>query len=60
MKAYDNPSDVDAIDGEVTVNGPDGVGVSLTPDAALETARRLIEFAGAAKAQVPTTDADED
>ena len=40
-KVYGTPSDVGAEDGEVTVNGPDGVAVSLTPEAADETADRL-------------------
>ena len=44
-KALDHPADVDAIDGEVTVNGPGRLGVSLTPKAARETGRRLEEFA---------------
>jgi hypothetical protein len=42
-KTYDEPSDVGAEEGEVTVTGPDGVAVSLTPDAAVETGNRLIE-----------------
>ena len=40
---YDTPSDVNAEAGEVIVDGPDGVAVSLTPDAALETSQRLLE-----------------
>jgi hypothetical protein len=42
-KTYDEPSEVDAEQGDVTVDGPDGVAVSLTPDAAVETGHRLIE-----------------
>jgi hypothetical protein len=38
---YDKPSEVIADDGKVLVDGPDGVDVALTPDAALETADRL-------------------
>ncbi|WP_243451046.1 hypothetical protein [Sphingosinicella sp. CPCC 101087] len=38
-----------AEEGEVVVDGPDGVAVSLTPDAAAETSQRLL--IGAAKAQ---------
>jgi hypothetical protein len=37
------PSQVVAEDGQVIVDGPDGVAVTLTPDAAEETARRLLE-----------------
>jgi hypothetical protein len=53
-KAYNDPSRVDAVDGEVTVNGPDGVGVSLTPDAAEETSRRLKAKAKQARQQAPS------
>jgi hypothetical protein len=35
------PSDVCAEKGAVVVDGPDGVAVSLTPDAAEETSERL-------------------
>jgi hypothetical protein len=42
-RAYDTPSEVKAEAGEVVVDGPDGVAVSLTPDAALETSQRLLE-----------------
>jgi hypothetical protein len=45
---YDQASDVASEDGEVAVDGPDGVAVSLTPEAAVETGHRLLE--GGAKA----------
>lgn len=48
-KPEDEPSEVDAEDGEVIVDGPDGVAVSMTPEAAAETSDRL--FTGAAKAR---------
>jgi hypothetical protein len=48
-KIYDEPSEVDAEDGHVIVDGPDGVAVLLTPEAAEETSERLLW--GAAKAQ---------
>lgn len=48
-KVYDEPSTVEAEDGEVHVEGPDGVAVSLTPGAAIETSERL--FMGGVKAQ---------
>ena len=38
---YDKPSTIRPVDGEVTVVGPGPVGVSITPQAARETARRL-------------------
>lgn len=50
-KAYDEPSDVTADKGEVIVDGPDGVAVSLTPDAALETSERLLMSGLAARGQ---------
>jgi hypothetical protein len=46
---HDEPSEVTAEQGEVMVDGPDGVAVSLTPDAAAETSERLLF--GAAKAR---------
>jgi hypothetical protein len=48
---YDEPSKVSAVDGEVVLDGPDGVGVSVTPEAAKETSRRLADKAGLADAQ---------
>jgi hypothetical protein len=50
-KIYDEPSKVDAQDGTVIVDGPDGVAVSLTADAALETGGRLIDAAALARGQ---------
>jgi hypothetical protein len=55
--AYDEPTKVAAVNGEVTLNGPDGIGLSMTPDAAEETGRRLTQAAGEARTQTP---ADED
>ena len=48
---YDEPSEVDAIDGSVVVKGPDAVDVRLTPDAAEETSDRLLESALKARGQ---------
>ena len=48
-KIYNDASKVSASDGDVRVDGPDGVDVRLTPDAAMETSDRLL--AGAVKAQ---------
>lgn len=44
-KVYDTPSEVKVDDGNVSVEGPDGVSVLLTPKAALETSDRLLEGA---------------
>lgn len=50
--ALDDPSEVAAEEGEVIVEGPDGVAVSLTPNAAEETARRLMRAADEARHQL--------
>lgn len=46
---YEEPSEVDAEQGIVRVNGPDAVDVKLTPEAAVETSDRLLK--GSIKAQ---------
>jgi hypothetical protein len=40
-QVHDEPSETQAIDGNVALMGPDGVSVVLTPDAAFETSRLL-------------------
>lgn len=52
-KAYDEATNVTPVDGEVVLQGPDGVAVSMTPNAAKETARRLMEGAETAERQDP-------
>ena len=47
---FDEATQVTAKDGEVILDGPDGVDVKLTPEAARETSTRLWD--GAAKAKV--------
>jgi hypothetical protein len=42
-KIHSKPSEVETAAGEVLVSGPDGVAVSLTPEAAIETGVRLID-----------------
>ncbi len=49
---HDAPSTVTAEGGEVLVDGPDGVAVSLTPDAAAETSDRLLHAAAQAQGQI--------
>jgi hypothetical protein len=44
-------SHVTAECGRVIVDGPDGVAVTLSPDAAEETARRLVHAVGEARRQ---------
>jgi hypothetical protein len=55
MNAFKEPfSDAmttQAIDGEVVVLGPDGVALSMTPEAAEESARRLASAAEEARRQ---------
>lgn len=50
-KVYDEPSEVTAEEGVVLVDGPDGVAVAITPDAAEKTADRLFEGAVTARGQ---------
>ena len=45
VKPHSEPAQVDRVDGEILVDGPDGMTSSLTPEAALKTARRLEEKA---------------
>jgi hypothetical protein len=42
-QTWDEPSKVGAEEGAVVVDGPDGVAITLTPDAAIETSERLLE-----------------
>ena len=48
---YDEPSNVDAVDGCVTLDGPDAVDIAMTPEAAEETSDRLAEHAAKAAGQ---------
>lgn len=50
-KLHNDPSNVDAEDGEVIIDGPDGVAISMTPEAADETSQRLLFGAAKAKGQ---------
>jgi hypothetical protein len=59
-KAYDEPTTVTATDGEVTLDGPDGVAVSMTPDAAATTGQRLSDAAEEARRQIARETAEED
>ena len=51
VTSHSEPSEVNAEQGIVFVEGPDGVAVTLTPDAAEETGRRLINAASEARRQ---------
>lgn len=48
---YDYPSQVTAEEGEVMIDGPNGVAAAMTPEAAEETGRRLLEAASEARGQ---------
>jgi len=48
---YNEPSEVEADEGAVIVDGPDGVAVTLTPEAAAETSHRLLSGAADAAGQ---------
>lgn len=50
-KTYDEASTVAAEDGNVYVDGPDGVAVALTPEAAADTSDRLLHAANTAQGQ---------
>lgn len=51
-KLHDEASTVTAEEGEVLVDGPDGVAISLTPEAAAETSDRLLHGAAEAQGQI--------
>jgi hypothetical protein len=57
-ETYNDPSEVAADKGKVSVTGPDSVDVVLTPDAALETGERLISAAAEATGQARTAEID--
>ena len=51
VKTYEEPSKVTAKDGTVKLDGPDGVDVTITPEAAEETAERMVDQAVMARGQ---------
>ena len=51
IKPETDPGVATAEYGQVILDGPDGVAIAMTPDAAEETGRRLIEAAGEARGQ---------
>ena len=50
-KIYDTPSQVTVENGNVALDGPDGVAVLMTPEAAMETSDRLLDGATEAHGQ---------
>jgi hypothetical protein len=51
VRTHSEPSEVAADQGQVIVEGPNAVAVTLTPDAAEETGRRMISAASEARRQ---------
>ena len=51
-KAADTPLEVKAVNGDIAITGPDGLHASLTVQAALASARRLLEAAGALRGEI--------
>jgi len=51
-ETYDEATEVTAKDGEVILDGPDGVDVKVTPEAAEQTSDNLIEGAMKARGQL--------
>ena len=51
LTAHKQASQVTAECGNVIIDGPDGVAVTMSPDAAEETAKRLVEAVGEARRQ---------
>jgi hypothetical protein len=50
-RLFDDPSEVEAAEGNVEVEGPDEVDIAMTPGAAEETSERLLDKAMKARGQ---------
>lgn len=48
---FDEATEIKAVNGEVELDGPDGVDVALTPEAAEETADRMFRASAEAAGQ---------
>ena len=48
---FDEPTEIQAVDGTVELDGPDGVDVAMTPEAAEETADRMFRASAEAAGQ---------
>ena len=57
-QTYSKPTDVTAEEGRVLLDGPDGVDVALTPEAAIETGERLIDKGAVAIGKARQADLD--
>lgn len=54
----DEPGEAHAYQGQVVIDGPDGVAITMTPAAAREMARRMVAAAEAAELSGEHTDAE--
>jgi|GEM_PF-3749924 len=45
-EAFSTPLEVTPVDGGIAITGPDGVAIALTREAAIASAKRLLEAAG--------------
>ncbi|WP_091739448.1 hypothetical protein [Phenylobacterium immobile] len=45
-QAFNTPLEITKVDNEVAITGPDGVAISLTREAAIASAKRLLDAAG--------------
>lgn len=59
-ETYSKPTDVTSENGRVILDGPDGVDVAMTPEAALETGGRLIDEAAVAAGKARAKKQDEE
>lgn len=50
-RVYDYPGKASAEEGLVLLDGPDGIAIAMTPDAAERTGQDLLRAAGEARAQ---------
>ncbi len=51
--AYDEPTRATAVDGEVVLIGPNSIGLSITADAAEQSAHNILEAVREARKQTP-------
>lgn len=56
---HEHAGKAQAAEGNVLLDGPDGIAISLTPDAAEQTAHALLDAATQARAQVERAGGEE-
>ena len=57
---FDEPGDASAEDGHVVLDGPDGIAITLTADAAVTTGQRLVDAGQEARRQLAETGRDQE